>query len=704
MTENDKPAEAHEQDGTQLARENWERYQYCVSRGHRDYTRLASRLEGFYLGGGEQWSREDLEILHEQGRPAYEFNEVMPAINAAVGYQIHNRMDIAFRPRGGDATKELAEVRTKVAKQIADNCRLHWKETEVFGDGMIQQRGFFDVRMGYDDAVLGELSISVLDPLDVMPDPDAKSYDPKDWADVTVSKWLTLDEIEGQYGKDARLRAEGARALGDEDFGEGDDDGTSRNKFGWQDTGRYDAEYAGGGPRRLRVIDRQKRVLSQMQVAIFPGGDVRQLAGDEKPEVLEQLRANGAFITRRMMKRVRWIVSTCDALLHDTWSPYDRFTVVPFFPYFRRGKTRGMVDNAVGPQEALNKAVSQYVHIINTTANSGWAVEQDSLTNMTTEQLEEFGASTGLVVEYATGKRPPQKIQPNQVPAGVDRIIDRAAGTLKEVTVPDAMRGTQGPETSGIAIQSKQFAAQQGLAVPLDNLARTRAMVADWIDYAITKYYDSERVFRITKTDPLSGKEVEEELTINQWVPESGGYLNDMTSGEYDVVVTEQPMQVTFENGQFQQAMEMRGAGVRVPDSVVIRHSNLTDKHEIIQQMEAASATPPDPLAEAEAVLAQARARLAEAQAERARAEAVNKSIEGMFSSAQTATLVAQNPAIATAADGMWKSAGGIDKDAAPAIPSIDAPAVAPPEQNTNPLTPANPSVGMNAGIEGGQP
>lgn len=696
-------------DARALAHENWQRYQYGITRGHRDYTALAAKLEGFYVGSdrdgngrivrGGQWADEDLEILNEQGRPAYEFNEIMPAINAAIGYQIHNRMDIAFRPRGGDATKELAEVRSKVAMQIADNCKLHWKETEVFSDGMIQQRGYLEVRVSFDDTMLGEVSVATLDPMDVIPDPDAKSYDPKDWSDVIVTRWLTLDEIEGLYGEEARKLAEqSAQHWNEEDFGEADDDGTSRNKFGLSTYGRYDAMLDGADLRRLRIVDRQKRILSMSDVAVYPSGDIRPLNGDETPEVMEHIRAAGATLTKRMVRRVRWIVSTCDTLLHDAWSPYDRFTIIPFFPYFRRGRTRGMVDNAIGPQEALNKAVSQTVHIINTTANSGWQLIQGQLTNMTTEQLEDYGARTGLVLERQQGSPPLEKIQPNTVPTGLDRVIERASMTLKDVTVPDAMRGTQGAEQSGIAIQSKQHAAQQGLAVPLDNLARTRAMVAEWFDYAITKYYDSHRVFRITKTDPL-GREVEERLEINAFDPTTGQYLNDMTAGEYDTVVTEQPMQVTFENSQFQQAMEMRGAGVMVPDPVVIRHSNLTDKHEIIQQMQGAGAPPPDPMAEA-------RARLYDAQARKTAAETVNKSVEGMFSATETAKNIAMQPAVASLADMLLRSAGFEDQDAAPIVPEVDESMMVgaePPEANTNPLTPANPAVGMNEGIEGGQ-
>ena len=91
-----------------IAQNNWQRYEYGRMRGHREYVIQARRCEKFYLGGGEQWDEEDRAYLEAQGRPVEEINELMPAVNSAIGYQIHNRMDISFKPRGGDADSETA--------------------------------------------------------------------------------------------------------------------------------------------------------------------------------------------------------------------------------------------------------------------------------------------------------------------------------------------------------------------------------------------------------------------------------------------------------------------------------------------------------------------------------------------------------------------------------------------------------------------
>lgn len=683
------------------ARENWNRYLYGKDRGHIEYTEQAARCEGMYLGGGEQWTEADKAILAEQGRPAYEFNEILPSTNSAIGYQIHNRMDIAFKPRGEKGDLAVATILSKVVKQVLDATQFHWVETQVFSDGLIEQRGYFDVRVNFDNNIKGEIEIHVDDPRDVIPDPDAKSYDPDKWGDVTKSRWLTLDEIEQLYGLDARVEAEASNDEG-HDFGDLDDE-AQRNKFGRHDRlGLYDAYSAhDDGLKRFRVIDRQRFVYEKTPCIVFPDSGEVQIEANLSKESIADALSQGAVRSTRMRRRVKWTVSTYSTVLHDDYSPYEHFTTVPFFAYFRRGKTRGMIDNAIGPQEALNKAVSQYIHIVNTSANSGWTVEENSLTNITTEDLEGLGARTGLVLEYKKNSTAPQKITPNPVPTGVDRIIDRATQALKDVTVPEAMRGQQGPEVSGIAIQAKQFASQQQLAVPLDNLAFTRALLGKRILKLVQRYYDSHRVFRITETDPNTGKEVEQVLEINKYDPATNSYLYDVTVGDYDVVITEQPMQVTFENSQFQQALEMRKANVAIPDATVIRYSALADKHDILANMQSAKPAA-DPTLEAKTKLIEAQARKTDAETILVQSKTVNEDVTAMYSATQAAQVLMTVPGASSVADGLLRSAAFQDKDAAPIVPA--APATAAPAvdmpQNTDPLTPVSPASGLNAGIE----
>jgi hypothetical protein len=699
------PADVPDERG--IAWRNWHRYEYGRDRGHRDFCRIARVNEGMYLGGGLQWTEGDRQALIEAGKPCFEFNQILPKVNAALGYQIANRMDIAFRPRNGQATDDVAGTLSKVAMQIGDNVDLHWKETQVYADGLIQQRGYFEIKVDYEDSLLGEITIDALDPMDVIPDPDAKSYDPDSWADVTVLRWMTLDEIEANYGKEARAKLE-VEDPDEEDFGDDFDD-EERNHFGDSSIGtsdRFGEMTVGDGCKRVRVVDRQYWRREMADCMVTDTGDIRRIDGMTEDRINTILQAGGFRIKRRI-RRVRWTVTTMNHVLHDDWSPFNHFTIVPFFPFFRRGLTRGLVDNAVGPQQMLNKSLSQYLHTINTTANSGWITWAGTINNLRADELEDRGAESGLHIEMKAKASPdqmPRKIQPNQIPQGLDRIVDRSAMLLEQATgINEAMMGQRGPETSGIAIQSRQFAAQQQLSVPLDNLARTRHLLAGRMLEIIQAFYDEPRILRITETDDR-GRPITQSLPVNMPFEDGSGVFNDLTLGEYDVVVTEQPMQITFENSQFVQVMEMMEKGAPIPWPFVLRYSNLAHKQEMIDAMERQAQEKPDPLLEAKVMLLRAQTLTEASKKDKTASEAVNKAVEALYSAMQAAGVVAQNPAVAPLADEMLASAGFEDKNGSPVVDSYGAtaefaPAAGSVPTNTDPLTPANPAVGVTRGI-----
>ena len=203
------------------ARDVFWRFYDVYHRGHAEYMHHARRLEDYYLGGGRQWRADDRAAVEAQGRPAREVNTILPTVNAAAGYQIQNRMDIGFLPKNAGASEEVAKVLSKVVKHSLDNTSYRYHETDAFLDGLIQQRGWLDIRMDYGDSTTGDIKVESLDPLDVLPDPDAKSYNPDGWTDVRITRWMTAREIEETYGRDAAKEVElSAHAYLGHDFGD----------------------------------------------------------------------------------------------------------------------------------------------------------------------------------------------------------------------------------------------------------------------------------------------------------------------------------------------------------------------------------------------------------------------------------------------------------------------------------------------------
>jgi hypothetical protein len=566
----------------------WDRYVRARDNGHAEYIYMAKKCDDFYRG--EQWHQEDEAALEAEGRPALTINTILPTINTILGEQSSRRADIKFKPRrGGD--QEVADVLTKVFMQVADNNKLDWVENQVFADGLIMDgRGYFDVRMDFTDHVEGEVRITAKDPLDILIDPDAKDADPKTWSEVFETKWMTLDEIQEAYGEkkaeELRFIAENGNSFGrdsvefeEQRFGDLDPDDDLFGSMVSPDEDDY------GNIRSLRVIERQYKIMSRVNCFVDPNtGDSREAPDAWNDRKIKKFaKEYGLTVVSKMKRKVRWCV-TCDkVVLHDDWSPYNDFTIVPFFAYFRRGRPFGVVRNLLSPQEQLNKIASQELHIVNTTANSGWMVESGSLVGMTADDLEEHGAETGLVLEYARGTTPPQKIQPNSIPTGLDRIAMKAAANIKAISgINDSMLGSDSPEVSGVAIQAKQNRGAVMIQVPLDNLKKSRQYLAEKVLNLIQTFYSEQRLIQVTdESDPLKPRE---EVVINEMTPE-GTIINDLTIGEYDVVIATAPARDSFDEVQFAEAIGLRQAGVAIPDDAIIEYSHLSKKGELAKRI-----------------------------------------------------------------------------------------------------------------------
>jgi hypothetical protein len=300
-----------------------------------------------------------------------------------------------------------------------------------------------------------------------------------------------------------------------------------------------------------------------------------------------------------------------------------------------------MVRNLLSPQEQLNKISSQELHIVNTTANSGWIVEGGSLAGMTADDLEEHGAETGLVLEFNRGSTPPQKIQPNQIPTGLDRIAAKAAGNIKAISgISDAMLGTDSPEVSGVAIQAKQSRGVMQIQVPLDNLQKSRLYLAHKVLQLIQSFYTEERLMQITdEEDPYKTRVP---VRVNEMTPE-GRIINDLTVGEYDVIVGTAPARDSFDEMQFAEAIALRSAGVPVPDDLIVEYSHLSRKEDIAKRIRVLQGMEPPSEAEMQVQNFRMQAEMQKIQLEIAKMEA---EVANLQSAAQLNVAQAQGTAM----------------------------------------------------------
>lgn len=565
----------------------WTRYAWCRDNGHTKYVEKADLCERHFAG--DQWDVTDKAKLALVRRPALTINKILGTVGNVLGEQIGNRSEISFRPRNG-SDGGTADVLNKVFKQISDQNMLDWKRSDMFADGIIGSRGFMDIRLDYNDQMQGEVRYEHLNPKNVIVDPDADAYDPDTWSEVFVSKWVTADDICVLYNREdgdyLRNREQSYFPYGYDSID------SSRDRFG----NRVNPAFQNGQDnsnvlRNIRLIERQYRELDEQKHFVEKEtGDMRPIPKNfDAARIAFFVQKFGFGVVKKLVRRIKWTVIADSVVLHDEWSPYKHFTVVPYFPHFRRGTTIGLVENLTGPQELLNKVTSQELHVLNTTANSGWKIKAGSLINMTMEELEQRGAQTGLVMEM-TNIEDAEKITPNSTPQGLDRMSFKAEESIKSISgVSDSMQGFDREDVAAKAIQEKKKSGSTNLVKPLDNLVRTDYFIARNTLDLIQEFYTEPRILTIT-TDHMTG--ATEDVGINQVDPATGAVINDLMLGEFGVVITSVPHKETLEDSQFEQVMALRDAGVKIPDSVLIKVSRLVDKADILKQMQAESESP----------------------------------------------------------------------------------------------------------------
>ena len=574
-----------------VVEQQWKAYTRARDAGHLDWVEEAREYDNYYYG--DQWEDSIKTTLDGQGRPYHTVNMILSTVNAVTGEYIKSRQDISFAPMGKGANPETATALRFLFKQIATNNKSEHLEKTMFMDGLIQDRGYIYYYMDFSDNLDGEVKEEVIDPTDIILDPGAKDYDPRTWNEVYISRWMTPDEIGALYGPEYREKVALAGANGT--FGHDSLEWEAPNFSGQH----YNSEsfFQAEGEevkrvKRVRVIERQYRKLARTGFFVeHKSGDMRRVPeGWDAERIKAFAEINELGLMWKPERRIRVTITADKCLLHDDWSLFDQISVIPFFPYFRRGRPFGLVRNLISIQDMLNKVSSQELHVVNTTANSGWVFQQGSLVNMDADDLRTQGSKTGLVLEVAEGYELPQKIQPNQIPTGLAEISSKAGVYFREVSGVNEAQLGQGRSDSSKALESRRQGGLIQQEIIFDNLEFTRKLRAEIMLECVQRYYTETRLINVLEKNE-DGDDVPMEVPVNEPVlqidPETQEAIemirNDLTLGEYTIAISTVPRRDTYEEALFDQMVQLREAGVRIPDYVLVEASQLPDKKEVVE-------------------------------------------------------------------------------------------------------------------------
>lgn len=596
--------------------ERWQRASYAQEKWATPAKVAVDMFEG------RQWTAEQIAAMG-RGRAALKFNIIAPLVRIVQGYFGNNKNDITFSP-GQDtlSTEKVAEALTHLEKAIATGCHQEFVDIEVFLDGLISGRGYFNTQLDWSDNDLGEVKTEAADPFSIYPDPDASTYDLNATASfMQQAKWLSLDEIEGNLGKNAmelvRPWTKGQTPMGPLQTVNVNDEISPQRFFGMREDGDnnyWDNFYSMMGDfvdthrKSIRAIETQYKVREPRNVFIdLETGDKRVIpdswsADDiQKCIVYAQSVDNPVIVQHRMVERIHWTTMVADLIIYDAPSFYEGYTHTLYAPYFRRGVTRGMTEDLVDPQKEKNKRRSNRAEITARTANGGTMYHQDALDPIEEARLKKYGSTPGFNLKWK-GTIKPERIDPAAPPVGQERLEADADEDARRISgVNEAALGNEDARaTSGRAIEARQRQSVVSVQPYLDNFRRTKILLGVSHLSIIQRYYTEQRIYRITGED---GKQ--SQITINQAIqdPASGGkrILNDVTLGKYSAVVDTAPASATFLAAQFDEMMSLLKEVVPIITNplmaplapLVFQASSLDNKEQWVAALQQIAQTPP---------------------------------------------------------------------------------------------------------------
>ena len=407
----------------------------------------------------------------------------------------------------------------------------------------------------------------------------------------------------------------------------------------------------------------------------------------------------------------------------------------------RDGNRYGYVKAWLDVQDEINKRASKYLHMISTRQT----FSTEGVGNDVQKLKSELDKPNGHL-QFARGEFGKDfGVIPSMDQAGAQfNLLTEAKQEIDSVGVNGALAGVEARDLSGNAIRRLQQGASVELKPLFEAINQFDNSVCRAVWNRIRQFWTDERWIRITdETESPQWIGLNTPYTMrDQMIDEYGavppgieddprldmviGTKNDITSIDVDFTIVTVPDVANSNQEQFEALTAIYPA---IPDDkkaiafeMLVESSNLPNKQQTLKRFREMG-NDPDSLARAELIkrteeanaqLIETKVLLAQAQAEKQKASAIVDNIEALYAAIQAAQVAASVPGIVPIADGMAKSGGFIDKNAAPIFPNPQPPAAAAmaqpqqpvlPEQqrNTSPMFPAQmqgPGEGLMHGIE----
>ena len=491
-----------------------------------DSNNRSEALEDLKFAAGDQWPTEIQNSRTLEARPCLTINKVDAYCRQIANQQRQQRPRMKAHGMNTSSDAKMAEIITGIFRHIEVQSDADQAYDNAFDFAVRMGWGYWRITTDYvrDDSFDQEIYIKPIDnPFTVYFDPNSVLPDGSDAEKVLITTVIPKAQFKKMY-PDA-------------------DDGQGFNQRG---TGDSNAEWV--TKEDIRIAEFFYTEHKSVKLVMLSDGS--SAFEDELPDQ-EMLDMAGITIVDKrdsVKKVIKWCKLTSMQVLEEgTWA--GKF--IPIIPTYgqqlvveSKRKKYGLVRMAKDPQRMYNFWTTSITESVALAPKAKWLIAEGQDEGHENEWAQANIKATAVLrykqkdIEGMPAPAP-QRLQPEPPPTG---IMAAAAGITQDLAqVIGVFDPAQLPtgNISGKALQGQQQQVDMVNFHYYDNLTRSMRHCGRIILDLIPKIYDRERVLRIIGAD---GKP--ELMTINQYGQDEEGVfkiLNDVTVGEYDVVMDTGP-------------------------------------------------------------------------------------------------------------------------------------------------------------------
>ena len=491
-----------------------------------DSNNRVEALDDLKFAGGDQWPVEIQNSRQLESRPYLTINKIDAYCRQITNSQRQQRPRIKAHGVNDQSDAKIAEIITGICRHI---------EVQSDADAAYDNAFDFAVRMGWGywrvttdymkpDSFDQEIYIKRIEnPFMVYFDPNSSEPDGSDAEKCLITEVVSKDVFRKMYP-----------------------DAESDAGFTPRGTGDSQSEWI--TKEDIRIAEYFYTVHTRTKLVLLSDGST--VYADEMPSQDLMLEAGIYEVSRRetVKKSVKWVKLTGMQILERSDWAGKYIPVVPVYGQQlivdSKKKKFGLTRMAKDPQRMYNFWSTALTESVALAPKAKWLVAEGQDEGHE-DEWNQANIKSMPVLRYkqtdSEGRMapPPTRLQPEPPPTGMVTALQGLNSDLMAVVgIYDPSQLPQGNQ-SGKAIQGQQAQVDMTNFHYYDNLTRSIRQTGRIILDLIPKIYDKQRALRIIGDD---GKG--EMITVNQpGVDEMGveKVLNDVTVGEYDVVMETGP-------------------------------------------------------------------------------------------------------------------------------------------------------------------